>query len=107
MNKFNAFILGFFIAIIDYSISLYQQLRFNNNNSKSVLVEEGNISPFEFDIQFEIITSTIIPDLLFIFAGSFLIYYPVSIFRKNTLYKNFVVVFSIILLISLYGKYTF
>lgn len=107
MKKFNAFILVFFIAIIDYSISLYYQLRLINNNIKSVLVEEENISPFEFDMQFEIITSTIITDLIFVFAGSFLIYYPVSIFRKNTSYKNFVVVFSIILLISLYGKYTF
>lgn len=106
MKKFNAFVLGFFIAIIDYSISLYHQFRLINNNSKSVLVEEENISPFEFDMQFEIITTTIITDLIFIFVGSFLLYYPVSIFRKNTLYKNFVVVFSIILLISLYGKYT-
>ena len=59
MKKFNAIILGFFVALIDYSISLYHQLRLINNNSKSVLVEEENISPFEFDMQFEIITSTI------------------------------------------------
>ncbi len=107
MKKFSASILGFLVALIDYSISLYQQLRLINNKSKSVLVKEENVSPFEFDLQLDIITSTIVPDLLFIFAGSFLIYYPVSIFRKNTLYKNFVIVFSILLLISLYGKYGF
>lgn len=105
MKKFNAIILGFLVAIIDYSISLYRQLILINNSSKSVLVKEEIISPFELDIQLEIITNTIVTDLIFVFAGSFLIYYPVSIFKKNIKYKSYVIVFSILLLISLYRKY--
>lgn len=105
MSKFTSFILALIISLIDYALALNKQINLVKARGESVFNNEKSIEPFDFETQLEIVTTTIIPDLAFIFGGSFLIYFPISLFRKNTSFTNLVFGFSILLLFSLYYKY--
>ena len=104
MRKFTSLTLALIISLIDYAIALNDKISLFKTLDRLGFNKEKSVEPFDFETQLEIVTTTIIPDLVFIFGGSFLIYFPISLF-KNTSFKNFVIGFSILLLFSLYFKY--